>query len=191
MSGETELNRENADSPKSRVGRLLNDLQDRDFRHGYMARQLKQFLAAQFRALRGDKTQVEFAKEIDKHQPEVSKLEKSSESGSVNVQTLIEIAERLDLGLIVRFVNYQTFLRMSSDFSDAAYAPEPYSHEAIAALAREQEAQSRRSALHAVPSSKQPPLEVSVLKLVPEPKDDLSKQDGPHKKAESAVAEAA
>src|ERR1700748_2430884 len=93
----------------SRTERLTAQFKKERFRKSYFARQLKVFLAAQIRALRGDRTQTEFGKLIGKPQSVVARLERES-YGKVNLQTLIDIVQKLDIALIVRFVNFSTFL---------------------------------------------------------------------------------
>ena len=117
----------------SRIEKLASQFQDADFRRSYWVTQLKVFLAAQIRALRGDMSQAEFGKLIDKPQSVVSRLEKQS-YGKVNLQTLIDIANKLDIALVVRFVSFPTFLRSTEDFSEAAILPEPYQPTQMTAL---------------------------------------------------------
>jgi hypothetical protein len=95
------------------------------FRASYMAHHLRAFLADQIRALRGDQPQREFGVLIDKPQSVVSRLE-DEEYGKVSLQTLIDVATKLDIAIVVRFVDFATFLRITSDLSDHAVAPRPY-----------------------------------------------------------------
>ncbi len=90
-----------------------------------MAHNLRAFLADQIRALRGDMSQQEFGRLIDKPQSVVSRLE-DEDYGKVSLQTLIDVATKLDIGLVVRFVDFPTFLCATSDFSERAVAPAPY-----------------------------------------------------------------
>jgi hypothetical protein len=96
----------------SRAERLAGQFQKEKFRKRYFARQLKIFLAAQIRALRGDRTQTQFGELIGKPQSVVARLERES-YGKVNLQTLIDIATKLDIALVVRFVSFPTFLEMT------------------------------------------------------------------------------
>jgi transcriptional regulator with XRE-family HTH domain len=105
---------------------LTSEFQEKRFRDSYLSRHLKVFLAAQIRALRGDLSQTEFGELLGKPQSVVSRLEKQS-YGKVNLQTLLDIATKLDIGLIVRFVNFSTFLKWTSDFSQEALKPSAYS----------------------------------------------------------------
>jgi hypothetical protein len=128
-------------NPLSRTERLAEQFKREKFRRSYFARQLKIFLAAQIRALRGDRTQTEFGELIGKPQSVVARLERES-YGKVNLQTLIDIAQKLDIALIVRFVNFSTFLEWTKDYSQEALAPQSYGGvaQATVALASQREA---------------------------------------------------
>jgi transcriptional regulator with XRE-family HTH domain len=107
-----------------------------------MARQIKLFLAEQIRALRGNLTQKEFGEHINKPQSVVSRLEKQADR-HISIQTLIDIAERLDLAVLVRFVDFPTFLKYTEDYSDSALAPASYCQADIDALAQAEERRAR------------------------------------------------
>ena len=79
-----------------------------------MAHRLKASLADQIRDLRGNRSQKEFGALIGKPQSVVSRLEKE-DYGKVTLQTLIDIATRLDIGLVVQFVDFSAFLRTADD----------------------------------------------------------------------------
>jgi hypothetical protein len=121
---------------KDTLRRLKADLADDDFRNAYFARQLKSFLSSQIRALRGKKTQRIFGYEIGKPQSVVSRLENENISG-IHLQTLIDIAKRLKLGLLIRFVSFDEFLRYTSNYDENAVAPESYNQEKIEMLSAE------------------------------------------------------
>ncbi len=112
----------------SRTERLAGQFKKEKFRKSYFARQLKVFLAAQIRALRGDRTQAQFGELIGKPQSVVARLERES-YGKVNLQTLIDIATKLDIALVIRFVSFPTFLEWTKDYSATALAPQSYAKE--------------------------------------------------------------
>ena len=62
---------------------------------------------------------------IDKRQTVVSRLE-DFKYGKWTLQTLFEVASKLDVAVIVRFVDFSTFLRLTNDMSDEASRPEAY-----------------------------------------------------------------
>lgn len=117
-----------------RVKPLVKQLMDKEFRDSYMESHIKRFLANQIKALRGDKSQAEFGKILEKPQSVVSRLE-DPEYGKVTLETLLGIASKLDVGLLVRFVNHKTFLSFTSDLSSDALAPSQYNHREIEELA--------------------------------------------------------
>lgn len=103
------------------------------FRHAYMARQLKLFLADQIKALRGGLTQSQFGEIIGKPQSVVSRIEKQADR-NISIQTLIDIAEKLDIAIIIRFIDFPTFLRYTEDYSDEAIAPAAFNRESVDSL---------------------------------------------------------
>ena len=117
-----------------RFARLVPKLADKAYRNSYVAHQTRQFLARQVRALRGDKSQNEFGALLDKPQSVVSRLEDPN-YGKWTLQTLFDVAARLDRAVIVRIVDYPTFLRFTSDMTDAAARPEAYEQDAVDSLA--------------------------------------------------------
>jgi hypothetical protein len=86
---------------------------------------VRRFLAQQMRALRGDQSQADFSNILQKPQSVVSRLEDPT-YGKWSLQSLFDVAERLDIAVLVRFVDYQTFLQMTNDFSEEAIAPAPF-----------------------------------------------------------------
>ena len=46
--------------------------------------------------------------------------------GKWTLQTLFEVASKLDVAVIVRFVDFSTFMRLTGDMSDEASCPEAY-----------------------------------------------------------------
>ncbi len=117
-----------------RLTRLALKLADKAYRNSYVAHQTRQFLARQVRKLRGDKSQTEFGKSIAKPQSVVSRLEDPN-YGKWSLQTLFDLAASLDRAVIVRIVDYPTFLRFTSDMTDAAARPEAYEQDAVDSLA--------------------------------------------------------
>ena len=82
----------------------------RGYRTAYMSRWVKALLADQIRTMRGNRSQRAFGELIGKPQSVVSRLE-NEEYGKLTLQTLLDIAEKLDIALEVRFVDYPTFIR--------------------------------------------------------------------------------
>ncbi len=122
------------DVASHRFARLAPKLADKSYRDNYVSMQLRIWLADQVRALRGDMTQAEFGKLIGKPQTVVSRLE-DPDYGRLTIETLLDVASKLDIALLVRFVDHATFLMATNDFSDNALHPAPYNQATINALA--------------------------------------------------------
>lgn len=113
---------------------LAKQLMDKDFHDSYLASQLKAFLVEQIKSLRGEMSQEEFGKLLGKPQSVVSRLEDPG-YGKVTLQTLLDIASKLDVALIVRFADYSTYLRVINDTSPEALRPARFTPQEIKALA--------------------------------------------------------
>lgn len=98
---------------------------NKKYRDGYVSSHVKKFLAHQITALRGEKSQTEFGEIIGKPQSVVCRLENPN-YGKYSLQTLLDVASKLNLALIVRFVDFPTFLKGTSDFSVEAVRPAAY-----------------------------------------------------------------
>ena len=139
----------NARSRRTRISRLAKALTAPGRRHAYMATQLKAFLSDQIRTLRGDLTQCEFGDKIGKPQSVISRLEKQLDR-HISIQTLIDIAVKLDIAVIIRFVDFVTFLQYTEDYSDKALAPRSYDQAAIDALVEGEERRAQGSEIQAL-----------------------------------------
>jgi hypothetical protein len=122
------------DADSHRFVQLAPKLADKAYRDGYVATHLRTWLADQVRALRGSMSQKEFGKLIGKHRTVVSRLE-NPDNGKLTIETLLNVASKLDIALVVRFVDYPTFLAATNDFSEAALHPAHYDQLAIDAFA--------------------------------------------------------
>jgi hypothetical protein len=122
-----------ADSPRS--VRLAQRMDSKAYRHSYVASHTRQFLARQMREFRGGQAQTEFGNKIGKQQTVVSRLEDPN-YGKWTLQTLFDVARSLDVAVLVRFVDFPTFLRSTRDMSDTAAHPAPYDQAAVDEVAR-------------------------------------------------------
>ena len=128
--------------------RLAPKLAEKVYRNSYVAHQTRQFLARQVRALRGDKSQNEFGVVLSKPQSVVSRLEDPN-YGKWTLQTLFDVASSLDRAVIIRIVDYPTFLRFTANLTDAAACPEAYNQHAVDELIESEERETKSSALQA------------------------------------------
>src|SRR5216684_4400995 len=100
--------RRHADSPRLRS--LIEKFRDKLYRDSYIASHTRRFLARQMRKFRGEMSQSEFGEIIGKRQTVVSRLE-DPKYGKWTLQTLFEVGSKLDVAVIVRFVDFSTFMK--------------------------------------------------------------------------------
>ena len=117
-------------APSPREKRLAEKFVDKTYRDAYVAQHTRQFLARQVRALRGDMTQDQFGKVLEKPQSVISRLEDPN-YGKWALQTAFDVAAKCDVAVVIRFVDHGTFLRLTSDMSDAAVHPSAFSQEIV------------------------------------------------------------
>ena len=100
-------------------------LDDPKFRSDYVATALRRNIAHQIRAMRDARgwNQAELGKKAGKLQSNISRIE-DPDYGRVSLQTLIDVAEAFDVGLLVRFVSFSELLEQTADLSlEALNAP--------------------------------------------------------------------
>jgi|HubBroStandDraft_1064217.scaffolds.fasta_scaffold51259_3 hypothetical protein len=118
-----EAERPHANSHK--LVRIAQKLKDKLYRDSFVAARARRFLAHQMRAIRGAMSQAEFGKLIDKPQSVVSRFEDPS-YGKMTINSLLDIASKVDRALVVQFVDWTQFLKMTEDDSESASSPAPY-----------------------------------------------------------------
>lgn len=104
---------------------MTREFDNDEYRNRWLESYVKHHIAAQFRALRGDTTQVQFGKKIAASQSMVARYESPS-YGSMTLNTLLDIAKRLRLGLQVRFVPFTTVTDQAKNLSSEDLAPAAY-----------------------------------------------------------------
>ena len=94
-------------SDLNKLKKFSND----SYRESYLDSHVKSSIAYQIQALRekAGLNQSDFGKLVGKPQSVISRLE-NTEYGGVNVNTLLQIANRLKIGLLVRFCDFDTIL---------------------------------------------------------------------------------
>lgn len=122
------------------MSELVRKLKKKRFRDSYVDANVRMFLAQQMRSLRGDMSQKEFGDLLGIPQSVVSRYEDPA-YGKFNLQTLLEIAAKLDRAVVARIVDFQTFLRFTEDMSEHAMCPAGYDENELEAFATGDEAQ--------------------------------------------------
>lgn len=96
--------------------RLSRFQESKEYRASYTTGRVRLAIATQIRALREQfsTTQDAFAEKIGKPQSVISRLE-NPDYGKMSVQTLLDIAEALDITLVVKFMSYDKFFTLLDD----------------------------------------------------------------------------
>ena len=126
--------------------RLLGKMADEKYRHSYIGSHNRQILAKQMRLFRGDATQSEFGAKLGKPQTIVSRLENPNYPGW-SLSTIFEVAQKLDVAVFVRFVDFPTFLTYTRDMSDSALRPRSYDQQTLNDFVKAEVSNQKKSAL--------------------------------------------
>ena len=107
---------------------LLKAPNDKEFRVAFLSSHLRQSIASQIRALRlkHHLTQRQLADGIGTSQNSITRWEDPTSESSPQIGTLFRIAKFFDVGLIIRFVDWPTFIKWLGVLPDA---PESWSAE--------------------------------------------------------------
>jgi hypothetical protein len=108
-----------------RVLSLAEKFPDKRYRDGYIAAHTRGVLARQMRNFRGQLSQADYAAKIGKQKTVVSRLENPAYSGW-SLRTMLEIAREENVAVLVRFVDFPTFLGFTDDISDESLHPHAY-----------------------------------------------------------------
>jgi hypothetical protein len=136
------MDAEHHDADSHRLSRLAEKTRRKAYRDSYVASHTRQFLARQMREMRGDRSQTEFGVVLDKQQTVVSRLEDPN-YGKWTLQTLFDVARKQDIAVIVRFVDYPTFFRITSDRTKSTLSPAPYDPAKVDELVQGREGESQ------------------------------------------------
>jgi len=118
--------------------RVARELSDPAFRKSYKRARVRSKIVYQIRALRKqrDWLQGKLAEIMGKPQSTVSRFE-DADYGKLTLETLFEISDAFDLGLIVEFVSYPEFLMRTSNLSVTNLMSTSYSESQMEFLTRE------------------------------------------------------
>ena len=108
-------------------------------RNAYLSAQTRTHLSYQIRTIRCQRgwSQEEFAKRLDTSQSAVSRME-DHQYGKQNLQTLIQVANTFDCGLLVQFVPYDEFIRKTDDLSRETLEVSEFNEAALIPLSENQ-----------------------------------------------------
>jgi hypothetical protein len=120
---------------------LAEKFNDKRYRDGYVASHTRGVLARQMRNFRGNLSQAEFAAQIGKQKTVVSRLENPAYSGW-SLRTMLEVARKENVAVLVRFVDFPTFLGFTDDMSDESLHPHAYDQPEIDRFAAYQSGQT-------------------------------------------------
>lgn len=172
-------------------------LTSRAFRKRYVWEHLKRSLPFQMRTLRDERgwSQERTAQELNKTQSMISRLE-SPAYGRMSLQTLVEIAEGFDVGILIKFVPFSRLVKEYEDVSSSALSAQSVTEkeeaDKLQAWAAE-ELLTRAPQLWALPkpvstSGTQHTLVFSSPKLVTDTENSTSDQPAFRPKTQAAVA---
>lgn len=112
--------------------RLIADLQDPEYRKGFVEGHAKDTIAFQLRAMRKAKgwDQSEVAEKMGnrKLQPMISRYE-NPDYGKYSISTLLELASAFDVALAVRFVPFSELVQWDSSSNPSKECPESFNED--------------------------------------------------------------
>jgi hypothetical protein len=129
-----------------RINSLKKRFRDKQYRDGYVAAHTRRVLAEQMHNFRGELSQADFAGRLGKQKTVIARLENPA-YGGWSLRTMLEVARKLNVAVFVRFVDFPTFLKYSSDLSDKALDPQPYDQDIIEKFAESEQQKARNMEL--------------------------------------------
>ena len=104
--------------------RAIAELEDKEYRHSYVADHIRETIALQIRKLRKQRpwTQAALGREAGMAPERISRLEDPDE-GVPSVRTLQRLGHAFDLALIVKWVSFSELLESHIGLSDRELAP--------------------------------------------------------------------
>lgn len=116
--------------------KLISKLSKEDYRHSYVAEGVKTWIARQVRALREqrDWSQSDLSNKTNKPQSAISRIE-DPDYGKMSLQTLFDLAKAFDVALIVKFIDYPTFLRETDDQKTGSMHVESFDEQSFGSYA--------------------------------------------------------
>lgn len=118
--------------------RIARELADKEFRNSYKRARIRSKLVYQIRALRKQREwlQGKLAEIMGKPQSTVSRFE-DADYGKLTLETIFEISDAFDVGVIVEFVSYPEFLVRTSNLSYDVLTVSAFTEKSLAFLTTE------------------------------------------------------
>lgn len=109
---------------------IWQSLNDPEYRHQFVEEEINVGIAFQIRSLRNrqELTQVKLAELLGIKQPLISEWENPS-YGKYSLGTLKDLAKAFDVGLLVRFVPFNTLVDWTVNLTSDVIAPPSFSEE--------------------------------------------------------------
>ena len=119
---------------------ILHQLEDPEFRDGFVADQVRVRLALLVRSLREQRgwSQAELGRQLGKPQSVVSRLE-DPDYGRLSSQTIFEVAAAFGLPVYIDMPNWDEWFRLMEDMSSRNLSRRPFDSEYLATLANDNE----------------------------------------------------
>jgi hypothetical protein len=108
-----------------RLASLAEKFHDKQYRDSYVASHNRGVLAQQMRNFRGDQSQADYAEKLGRQKTVVGRLENPSYAGW-SLRTMLEVARKENVAVLVRFVDFPTFMEFTGDLSENALRPAMY-----------------------------------------------------------------
>jgi transcriptional regulator with XRE-family HTH domain len=119
------------------LDRIREEFEDEDARYAYVEAHLNASLAAQIKALRGERTQEELASMAGTKQSGISRFENANHS-EWKTETLRKLARAFGLRLRISFEEFGTLIPEIENFKDAVLKRRRFENDPVFGTANEQ-----------------------------------------------------
>lgn len=106
--------------------RMFQKLKDRRYRKAFIAAQVRRIIPMQLRALRDSRgmTQQRLARKAHTTQTVISRIEKGGGGRNLTIKSLLNLADALDVALVIRFEPIDQYMTWVENLSAQAIAPQ-------------------------------------------------------------------
>jgi hypothetical protein len=115
---------------------FLRELEDTEFRDGFVADRVRTRFALLVRSLREQRgwSQAELGRRMSKPQSVISRLE-DPDYGRISLQTIFEVAAAFDLPVYIDLPNWEEWFGLMEDMSTRSMARQPFDPASLNTLA--------------------------------------------------------